>query len=253
MKAFLRKEWLEMTRTGRLLIIGILFFLFGVMNPAIAKLTPALLEMMKDAVEQSGITVGEVKVDAMASWTQFYKNASIVLIVIVLMLAGVLVNEYQKGTLVQVVTKGLSRRKIMLVKMITVYGTWTAAYLVYFGVTFGYNAYFWGDEKVEHLFPGVFSLWLMGMLLLALVLLFSAFASSMGQVLMGVGLVTVVLFFLNYIPKLSKYLPFRLMDGIELMGGRLEIKDFIPAIVAACISTVLCSIISLVAFDKRNL
>ena len=38
--AFIKKEWMEQVRSGRLLILLILFTLFGIMNPAIAKLTP---------------------------------------------------------------------------------------------------------------------------------------------------------------------------------------------------------------------
>lgn len=40
MIAFMKKEWMENVRTGRIWILLILFGLFGVMNPAIAKLTP---------------------------------------------------------------------------------------------------------------------------------------------------------------------------------------------------------------------
>ena len=57
MKAFLRKEWMEMTRTGRLLILTVIFLLFGIMNPAIAKLTPWLMDMMKESIAESGLNV----------------------------------------------------------------------------------------------------------------------------------------------------------------------------------------------------
>ena len=42
--AFLRKEAIEHKRTGKCTILGILFVLFGIMNPAIAKMTPWLLQ-----------------------------------------------------------------------------------------------------------------------------------------------------------------------------------------------------------------
>ena len=42
--AFLKKEWMEYYRTGKLIIIVVIFALFGLMNPAIAKLTPFLME-----------------------------------------------------------------------------------------------------------------------------------------------------------------------------------------------------------------
>ena len=46
--AFLKKELMECQRGGRLLFLGILFIAFGIMNPAIAKLTPWLLEMLSE-------------------------------------------------------------------------------------------------------------------------------------------------------------------------------------------------------------
>ena len=44
--AFLKKEARESLRSGKLVILASLFLLFGIMNPAIAKLTPWMLEMM---------------------------------------------------------------------------------------------------------------------------------------------------------------------------------------------------------------
>lgn len=49
--AFMKKEWMEQVRSGRLLILVIIFILLGIMNPAVAKLTPWLLEMMADSLE----------------------------------------------------------------------------------------------------------------------------------------------------------------------------------------------------------
>ncbi len=38
--AFGKKEWMELVRSGKFLVLLILFCLFGIMNPAVAKLTP---------------------------------------------------------------------------------------------------------------------------------------------------------------------------------------------------------------------
>ncbi len=253
MKAFLRKEWMEMTRTGRLLILTIIFLLFGIMNPAIAKLTPWLMDMMKESIAESGLNIGTVTVTAMSSWGQFYKNAPMALIAFALMSCGLLTSEYQKGTLIQVVTKGLSRRKIFASKMITVFGSWTVLYLVYFGVTYGYTAYFWGEDKVEDLFAGSAMYWLFGMLICALILVFSAISNSGGQVLLGTGAVFFAVVIMNYIPKLQKFLPLRLVDGLQLSTGAMQISDFTGAVTAACICIVMCGIIGTVMFDRKML
>jgi ABC-2 type transport system permease protein len=70
--AFFKKEMTEQARSGKLLFLVILFILFGVMNPAIAKLTPWLLETMSESLESSGMTVTAVTVTAMDSWVQFF-------------------------------------------------------------------------------------------------------------------------------------------------------------------------------------
>ena len=126
-------------------------------------------------------------------------------------------------------------------------------YLIYFGVTFGYTAYFWGEDKVEHLFFGVFAYWLFGMVLLAWLLLFSTIANSAGQVLMGIGGVYAVMIFLNYIPALKKILPLRLMDGMQVSMGTLDGKELYPAFIFAGICILICAIIGMKLFDERKL
>ena len=74
LSAFIKKEITEQLRSGRLMILGTLSILFGIMNPAVAKLTPWLLETMADSLAVSGMMVTDVTVSAMDSWVQFFKN-----------------------------------------------------------------------------------------------------------------------------------------------------------------------------------
>ena len=79
--AFLKKEVSGEMRSGRMLLFVILFSLFGIMNPAITKLTPWMLGLLSDQLAESGMIVENVTVDAMTSWTQFYKNMPIMLLI----------------------------------------------------------------------------------------------------------------------------------------------------------------------------
>ena len=130
MKAFLKKEWMEWIRTGRFLILLLVFGVFGIMNPAIAKLTPWLVETLSESLAESGLVTTAVTVDAMTSWVQFYKNIPMGLIAFILVCGGVFTAEYEKGTLVPAVTKGLSRRKILAAKAVFLYGVWTVLYFL---------------------------------------------------------------------------------------------------------------------------
>ena len=72
--AFMKKEWLEQVRSVKLWICIGLFVLFGVMNPAVAKLMPIILDAFSEALEGSGMTITQVEVSALDSWMQFFKN-----------------------------------------------------------------------------------------------------------------------------------------------------------------------------------
>lgn len=110
--ALMRKEYMEATRTGKIMIIILLFVLFGIMSPAVAKLTPWMMKMLSDSMAESGLIVTNVQVDALTSWTQFFKNIPIALIAFVLIFSDIFTKEYKSGTLLLVLTKGLSRYKL---------------------------------------------------------------------------------------------------------------------------------------------
>ena len=116
--ALMRKEYREAIRTGRIMIIILLFVLFGIMSPAVAKLTPWMMEMLSDSMAESGLIVTNVQVDAMTSWMQFFKNIPIALIAFVLMFSDIFTKEYNSGTLSLVLTKGLSRYKVVIAKTV---------------------------------------------------------------------------------------------------------------------------------------
>ena len=102
--AFTKKEWLELLRTGKCTLLLILFALLGIMNPAIARLLPRMLEMVSGSLDDMGLTVSETPVDALTSWVQFYKNIPMGLLIFLLLFGGILTTEYQSGTLVNMLT-----------------------------------------------------------------------------------------------------------------------------------------------------
>ena len=149
--AFMKKEFTEQLRSGRLMILGLLFVLFGIMNPAIAKLTPWLLETLSDSLAESGMIVTDVKVSAMDSWVQFYKNQPMGLIAFVLLESSIFTKEYTSGTLVLSLTKGLERYKVVVSKTVVLAVLWTIGYWICFAITYGYNAYFWHNSVAQNL------------------------------------------------------------------------------------------------------
>ena len=111
--AFTRKEAMECVRTYKCMILFVVFFVLGFMNPITANYMPVLI---KSIMPQVDMHLSEPTV--MDSWMQFFKNVSQMGIVIyLLMFSGILSREFTKGTLINMVTKGLKRKTILLSKI----------------------------------------------------------------------------------------------------------------------------------------
>lgn len=251
MMAFFKKEIREGVRSGKFLILGILFLIFGIMNPAIAKLTPWMLEIFSDSL--AGMQITEVTVDALTSWTQFFKNIPIALIVFVLMFSGTFTKEYQSGTLILILTKGLSRYKVVAAKAAVMLLTWTACYWLCFAVTYGYNAYFWDNSIAEGLMPAAVHWWLFGVWTIALIVLFSTLGKTNTVVLLGTGGSILGCYLLGMFPKPGKYVPTALMNSASLLTGAESAGDYRAAVLLAVLLSVICFIVSIVVMNKKQL
>ena len=250
---FTKKEFLEQIRSGRLFILAVIFVAFGIMNPATALMTPWLLEMMSESLAESGMSITVTEITALDSWVQFFKNAPMVLIAFVLMQSAIFTKEYSSGTLVLSLTKGLSRYKVVLAKVSALLSLWTVGYFLAFAVTYAYNAYFWDNAVAKSLMPAVMFWWLFGIFVLALLTLFSTLASSSASVLLYTGGVVLLLTALSAIPKVAKYLPVALTDGNSLIYGTLVASDYTVAVIITAAAILVCLILSIPIFNKKQL
>ena len=251
--AYFKKELLESARSGKFLILGILFFAFGVMNPAIAKLTPWMMEMLSEELASSGMTVGEVAVDAMASWTQFFKNIPMALIAFVFLYSSSFTKEYESGTLVMMLTRGLARGKVVLAKAAVMELVWSAGYFLCFGITYGYNAYYWDNSVAVGLLPAVMNWWLFGIFTVALTVLFSTLSKSYSGVLLGTGGIILGSYLVSMIPKAAKYLPTALMNSAGLLTGAEKADDYIAAVIITAAASVACIALAVPILDKKEI
>lgn len=250
--AFLKKEFFELSRSGKLMILSFLFILFGIMNPAVAKLTPWILENSADSFGQ-GIIIGEVTVTAMDSWLQFLKNIPMAMIVMLIMFSGTFTGEYSKGTLIPIVTKGLSRNSIVISKTVVMIITWSIGFGMCFGITYGYTAYYWDNSIASNLAFMAFCQWLMGIFLICVLTLFSAFLNSSPQVIMGVGGIYAAMYIFSMFGKIKEYIPTFILDSSSLMTEQSKPDDYFIAILITIALSVLSLLTSLPITHKRQL
>lgn len=248
--AFLKKEWLEQLRTYRLFILLILFFIFGMMSPLTAKLTPLILKNF--AVEGMQITMQDPT--AMDSYMQFFKNnTSMGLIVLILVFSGILSSELSKGTLINILTKGLSRNAVIMAKFTSAAIIWTVCLALCFVTTYGYTEYLFDQQGISHLWFAVLCLWLFGIFLLTLLLLVSTVGKSSYTSLLGVGAVVVILFMVNMLPVLQKYNPLLLIsNNVGMLASEYQISDAIASVgVTAVLSFIFLAGAVLIFRKKR--
>lgn len=251
--AFTKKDITEQIRSGRLMILAALFVLFGIMNPAIAKLTPWLLETLSDSLAQSGMTVTSVTVTAMDSWVQFFKNIPMALIAFVLMQSSIFTKEYESGTLILSLTKGLKRYNVVLSKAFVLTVLWTISYWMCYGITYCYNTYFWDNSIAQSLEFAVLCWWLFGIWVISLITLFSTLSTSNTGVLLGTGAIILGCYTASLIPKLQKYLPTMLTDGNSLIYGMEEPGAYTASLIITVAATLICFAASFPVFNKKHL
>lgn len=250
---FMKKEFLEITRNGKLLILLIVFVLFGIMNPAIAKITPWMMEMLSSSLSEAGLAVSEVKVDALTSWMQFYKNVPLAMIIFFLLLSGIFTTEYQKGTLVNMVTRGLSRWKIVMAKTMVMVVLWTAGYWLCFGITYAYNAYFWDNSVAVHVGYAACGFYVTGLWLISLLSLTGTLLRTGSSVVVVCGGAALAVYLLGLLPDLSEYMPSRLWGCEALLTGGGGVSMYSWAFIVTAVLIVINLAAAVLVFNRKIL
>lgn len=251
--AFIQKEFTEVMRNSKLLICAIIFILLGIMNPAIAKITPWLVEQFSNATSGAGMLIQTMEISALTSWEQFFKNMPMGIVFFVLMFSGIVAAELQKGTLINIVTKGMPRWKIMVSKLILLLVLWTGMYFASYIITYVYNDFYWDNDTVNNIFFSVFCLYLFGVWLISLIILMSALADNSAAVSIGVCGVFLLSYLLGIIPAIQDYLPTKLKGSSSLIYELAKPADFTGAIVVVAIWSLADIIMGIIIFNKKNL
>lgn len=249
--AFTKKEFLEQLRTFKGFILLAVFFLFGMMSPLTAKLMPEIFKNM----DIEGMTIAIPEPTVIDAYSQFFKNMSQMgVLVLLLVFGGMLSNELMRGTLVNMLAKGLRRYTVILSKFTAATALWSVGYLLAIVTTYGYTVYLFPGAGVPNLAFSLFCLWIFGCFLLSLILLSSTLAEGNfgGLILSGAALVLMLM--LNILPKAEEYNPITLASkNVALLSGEQEVSGLLPAVGITVLMTVVCLVIAMLLFRKKRL
>lgn len=249
--AFFRKELREAAATHKLTVLGLVFLLFGVTNPLVAKLMPEILATALPA----GMSVTLPTPSAIDAWAQFYKNIpQIGLLVLLLVYGGMMGGELSRGTLTHLLTKGLSRRAVILAKFAAAALVWTGVYTVCLAATWLYALVFWPADHLPHLPLAAAGLWLFGLLLLSTLPLGGVLFRNQYGSLLFVGGIVLVLILLGIMPAAAAFNPVILASAnLSLLSGQLAGGAFLGPLTVSMVLIVAFLGAGVYVFDRRAL
>lgn len=250
-KSFVKKELIESIRTYKLFILLITFCLFGFANPIVAKVMPDILS----SVMPDNINIELATPTALDAWAQFFKNISQMgLLIIAIIFSGLIANELSKETLINVLTKGLSRATVIWSKFVVASLLWTISYGLCFSLTLFYVAYLWPNSIVPNLLLSVVGLWLFAILMIGSLILGGViFKSNLGALLST--LVTIIIMaMLNIVPVIQKFNPITLAtQNMSLLTNQLVASNFYPALIVTAIIIIIFMTLSVIIFNKKQI
>jgi len=249
--AFLKKELIEGMRTYKILIMFAIFLMFGIISPLGAKLIPQLIESL---MPEGAVVIMPIAT-ALDSWQQFFKNITQMgFIIILIIFNGILGAEIMAGTLIIVLTKGLSRKAVILSKYTYMVLIWTSSLLLSFLVTWIYTTHLFLSGEIHNLLFAVFCLWLFGVLLLALLIFSSTLINASYGRLLLIGAIAVLGLIANVIPNADKYNPLSLSSkNMDLLTQTIEKTSMYSVIGVSLASTIILIVCSILIFRKKHL
>jgi len=252
---FLKKELIEAAKTYKLLTMGAVFFIFGLMSPLIARLMPEIMRWaMSTDPSTAGIDLSFLfsNPTALDAWVQFYSNVGQMgIIVLVIVFSGMLSSEISRGTLTIILTKGLTRWAAILAKFTSATIIWTACLTIAFLTSWINTIYLFPGDNLPNILLAVICLWLYGVFLLSLTTLMAALTKTTIFCMLSVGAGVVVLMILNVSSVVGKYNPITLggSSSLSLLTDAITPQSLIPTFVATFIFIVAITLLSVIVFD----
>ena len=249
--SLLKKEAIEGARTKKTTSTLILFLFIGLISPLTAKLTPLILQ----SIATGNIDINVAPPSEIDSWTQFFKNISqIGMFGLAIILSTQMANEFQKGTLINLLSKGLPRYQVVLSKIFYNFMLWFLAYFSSFILTYFYTKYFFGISfPIRNLLMAALLPFIFGLFLISLEILAGVISANVIGTLILTTVGIVIQLILSIRDEIVKYMPIALIGKpVNLIKG-IGYDDYYVPIITGSILLILCIVISIAIINKKQI
>ncbi|MFC6464878.1 ABC transporter permease [Marinilactibacillus sp. GCM10026970] len=248
---FTKKEWLEAWRTKKLLLILTVFVFFGVLSPLIAILTP---EILKSSLGES-LQISLPEPTSLDSWVQFYKNLTQIGIYLLAIFFSNSVNgEVKRGSLVNLVTKGLNRSAVITSKFLMISILAIGSIVLSFLVTAAYTSVYFTDSISQHTVLGLIPFLIFLLFFSAVVILGSTlFQSSFISLLFTLS-ITALMYLINIFESARPYNPLTLIvENVAIIQGTTEFNQVNWASVISLVLATISLLVAVKVMDRKKL
>lgn len=248
--SFFKKEFYEFFKTYRFYVLFGVFAFFAILNAPTARYLPQILQ----AIPDMGINIEMPDPTIADAYIQFISNVTNAFFALIIIFMGSVSTEIKKGTILLVLSKGVSRIDFYFSKYLNGILMYTFSFLMYTLLTIAGTWLLFGEWYFNGLFIASLSIYLFGLLIMTAAFSASAVSKSAGPgAFAGFGLL-VLLPLTDFLGKFARYLPGHLMSlPVGLLDGSATGSKIIwPAVVTIAVIAIMIST-SLLRFRKREL
>ncbi len=246
---FFQKEWQEIVKTLRWIILTTVFLLFGIASPIAAKYMNELV---------AGI--GELQIQLpdptiVDSYLQFFKNMyGLAILVVMMTFMSTVVEEKVRGSVLLVLTKGLSRPSFLLQKFLASVLFFTVVYGLSIMAHLYYTSLLFPMQTITQGITPFLLFWIYGVFLLSVTLLCSTISKTHTLAAVASFVSFILVSFSSQIPKIGVFLPGSLQSiGVEMITLGSQPSSLGTTLFCALFLTIMLLVLTILIFVRQEL
>jgi ABC-2 type transport system permease protein len=230
-RVLLRKELREALRSNRLLVVGVVFLVLGIISPVTARYTPELLKLV--GASQPGVQITLPPPSVSDAIAQYLKNVAGTGILVALLLPmGMVAREKERGTAALVLTKPVAREAFLAAKLVALVVLLAVGVVLAAAATYLYTAILFEPLALGG-FVACSLLVLLSLLVYGGLTFLGSTLTNSQLAAVGIGLAAwVVLSLVAVIPLAAQYTPAGLLEPASALARGASPAHLVVSVLA---------------------
>ena len=210
LQTLIKKDFIESFATKKVLIMWIACLGIGLMSPVFAKLTPEVLALYAP----EGIDFSVATPTSKDAWYQFFKDGPVLCVLIsALCFSNSIPKEIESGSIINILTKGVSRTKFFSSKLVTAFILWIVGFTLCVLSCHFYTKILFNESVSINWWVSLIGPMCFGGLVLSLLFLFEAVSTNTLLSIGGTLCACIILLIANIFEPIQKYNPICLIQN----------------------------------------